>query len=299
MTNPVIFWPGTLGILFLIAGIIRYWRDVRARSGDGAFGLTAFGPVFVASALAAFAGEHFTIAPTLARMVPKFLPGRLFIAYFVGVALFAAALSFVARRYVRWAALGVALNFGLFALLMDLPSAIAHPAVRMAWSLAARESTFAIGGLALFATMTRDSHTGRTAVLATIIRIWTAAVLVFYGFENALFPTFSPGVPSQIPTPVWVPLATAITCATGVLVIIFGLAMFAEKYAGGAAARCGLLMAVLTAAIYVPQWAIARDTPQQVLGINFVFDTLLFAGTMLVIARAISGQHGTVRNANV
>ncbi|MGH7655900.1 MAG: hypothetical protein ACREN6_14685 [Gemmatimonadaceae bacterium] len=288
MTNPVVFWPGTLGILFLIAGIVSYWHDFRSRSGDGAFGLTAFGPVFVASALAAFAGEHFTIAPTLARMVPKFLPGRLFIAYFVGVALLAAALSFVARRCVRWATLGVALNFALFVLLMDLPSAIAHPTVRMAWSLAAREGTFAIGGLALFAATTTDGHAGRTAILATIIRIWTAAVLVFYGIENVVFPKFSPGVPSQVPTPAWVPLATAITYATGILVIIFGLLMFAKKYAGAAAARCGLLMAVLTAAIYAPQWAMARGTSEQVLAINFVFDTLLFAGTMLVIARAIS-----------
>jgi hypothetical protein len=32
---------------------------------------------------------------------------------------------------------------------------------------------------------------------------------------------------------------------------------------------------------------IARDVSQQVTAINFVFDTLLFAGTLLVISRAI------------
>jgi hypothetical protein len=292
VTNPILFWPGVLGILFFVAGIITHRRDVAARSGDGAFGLTAFGPAFVAASLAAFAGEHFTIAPTLARMIPKFMPARLFIAYFIGVAFLAAALSFVARRYVRWAGLGVALNFALFVLLMDLPSAIAHPTVRMAWSLPAREGTFAIGGLALFLA-TKERHTGRGAILATFIRLWTAAVLVFYGIENVVFPQFAPGVPSQIPAPAWVPLAWAITCATGILVVIFGFMMFAEKYASAAAARCGLVMTVLTALIYVPQWAIARETSQQVLAINFVFDTLLFAGTMLVIARAISGQRGT------
>jgi uncharacterized membrane protein len=297
VTNPILFWPGVLGILFLVAGIITHRRDFQASSGDGAFGLTAFGPAFVAASLAAFAGEHFTIAPTLAKMVPKFLPGRLFIAYFVGVALLAAALSYVARRYVRWAGLGVALNFALFVLLMDLPSAIAHPTVRMAWSLASREGTFAIGGLAVFAA-TSGGRAGRTAILTTIIRIWTAVVLVFYGIENVVFPQFAPGVPSQIPTPAWVPLAWVITCVTGILVVIFGFMMFAEKYAGAAAARCGLLMAVLTALIYAPQWAMAVGTSAQVLAINFVFDTLLFAGTMLVIARAISVQRGTVRSAN-
>jgi uncharacterized membrane protein len=123
-------------------------------------------------------------------------------------------------------------------------------------------------------------------------------VLVFYGIENVVFPQFAPGVPSQVPTPAWVPLAWAITCVTGILVVIFGFMMLAEKYASAAAARCGLIMAVLTALIYVPQWVMAVGTPAQVLAINFVFDTLLFAGTMLVIARAISVQRGNVRSAN-
>jgi uncharacterized membrane protein len=287
VTNPSVFWPGALGILFLVAGILAYRRDFQASSGDAAFGLTAFGPVFVAAALAAFAGEHFTIAPTLAQMVPKWMPGRLFIAYFVGVAHLAAAVSFVARRYVRWSALCLALMFALFVLLMDFPAAVAHPAVRMFWSLAAREGTFSIGAVALFATATRELRPGRAAILATTARIWTAAVLVFYGIENVLFPQFSPGVPSEVPTPAWVPLPAAVTYATGILVIVFGLAMFSKKHAAAGAARCGLLMTVLTAAIYAPQWAMARDASRQVVAINFVFDTLPFAGTMLVVARAI------------
>lgn len=287
MTNPAVFWPGALGILFLIAGIITYRRDFQTSAGDAAFGLTAFGPVFVAGALAAFAGEHFTIAPTLAQMVPKWMPGRLFIAYFVGVAHLAAALSFVSKRYIRWSAPCLALMFALFVLLMDFPAALAHPATRLPWILTAREGTFAIGGLALFATATRASAPTRAALLATIARYWTACVLVFYGVLNALYPHVAPGVPSPVPAPAWVPLPALIAYATGLLLIAFGIAMFVQKYAGAAAARCGLLMALLTAAIYAPQWAMARDASQQLVGINFVFDTLLFAGTVLVIGRAI------------
>jgi uncharacterized membrane protein len=287
VTDPAAFWPGLLGISFLVAGIIRYRRDFQA-SARGASGLTAFGPVFVASALAAFAGEHFTAAATLAQLVPKWLPARLFIAYFVGVAHLAAALSFVARRYIRWSAPSLALMFALFVLLMDLPAALTHPTIRMAWSLAAREATFAIGALALFATATRAGRPHRAATLAMIARLWTAAVLVFYGVENILYPQFSPGVPDTTLTPAWVPLPTLIAYATGVLLVAFGIAMFVEKYAGAAAAGCGWLMTALTVALYTPQWAIARGVSQQVTALNFVFDTLLFAGTVLVISRAIS-----------
>jgi hypothetical protein len=287
VSDPAAFWPGVLGISFLVAGIVTYRRDFQAGPGGG-FSLTAFGAVFVAASLAAFAGEHFTAAASLAQIIPKWMPARLFIAYFVGVAHLAAATSFVARRYVRWSSLGLALMFALFVLLMDLPAAVTRPEIRILWSLAAREATFSIGALALFATATRGERPRRTAVLATVARFWTAAVLIFYGIENVLYPQFSPGVPSTVSTPVWVPLPMPIAYATGMLLVAFGIAMFAEKYAGAAAAACGSLMTLLTVAIYIPQWVMARGVAQQVTAINFVFDTLLFAGMALVISRAIS-----------
>jgi uncharacterized membrane protein len=288
MSDPAAFWPGVLGISFLVAGILVYRRDVRATAPD-AFGLTAFGPVFVAAALATFAGEHFTEAASLARFVPKWMPAKLFFAYFVGLALLSAALSFVARRYIRASAPCLALMFALFVLLMDLPAALAHPAVRTGWSLAARQATFSIGALALFATVSRQDRPRRAATIATIARIWTAAVLVFYGLENILFPQFAPGVPSPVLTPAWVPLPGLIAVATGVLLVAFGTAMFAKKLAGTAAAWGALTMTLLAVGLYGFQWIIARGGAQQVMAINFVFDTLLFAGTLLVVSRAIAG----------
>ena len=244
MSYPAAFWPGVLGISFLIIGFITYWRDFQTTSHD-TLGFAAFGPVLVAASLAAFAGEHFTAAASLAQIVPKWMPARLLIAYFVGVAHLAAALSFTARRYVRWSALGVALMFALFVLLMDLPAALRRPETRIFWSLVARQATFAIG------------------------------------------------VPSTTPTAAWIPLPALIAYATGILLVAFGIAMFTEKYARAAAVRSGLLMTVLTVALYVPQWVMGRDAAQQVTGINFVFDTLLFAGMMFVVGRALDSRMTT------
>jgi len=277
-----------LGVAFLAAGLITYRRDVADAAGHEAFGLTALGPVFVAASLAAFAGEHFTAAPLLAQLVPKWLPDRLFIAYFVGFAHLAAALSFVARRYIRWSAAGLALMFALFVLTMDLPGAIARPGVRMAWSLAARETTFSIGALALLAMAIRVDRPQAANRLSAIARLWTACVLVFYGLENLVFPQYAPGVPDTTPTAAWIPFPHVIAWATGLLLIAFGIAMFARKRASAAAAGCGWLMTLLTLVLYLPQFFIARETQAQVTAINFIFDTLLFAGTMLVISNAIS-----------
>lgn len=294
MTAPAVFWPVLLGVVFLVAGVLSYRREVRVASSSEAAGLLALGPAFVAASLAAFAGEHFTAAPTIASMVPKWLPAPLFIAYFVGVAHLAAATSFVAKRLVRWAALCLALMFALFVLLMDLPSAIVHPAARINWSLAARETTFAVGALALFALETRNRRPGSSKVIVVIARLWTAAVLVFYGIENLLYPQYSPGVPDMVPAPSWIPLPIVVASVTGLLLIAFGVAMFVERYAAGAAAASGWLMVVLTVALYVPQLFIARDVSAHVLALNFIFDTLLFGGMMLVVGSAIWSSSRTL-----
>jgi uncharacterized membrane protein len=288
MTAPVVFWPMLLGLLFLAAGTITCRRDVHVATSREAFGLVVLGPTFVAAALAAFAGEHFTAAASLAQLVPKWMPGRLFIAYFVGVAHIAAASSFVARRYIRWSSFCLAVMFGLFVLLMDLPGAVAHPAIRLGWSLAARETTFALGALALFVTATRGSRPESAQTMAAIIRISTACVLIFYGIEHFIRPDFSPGVPSSAATASWVPLPLTIAYVTGVLLIAFGIAMCVEKYAAAGAAGAGLLMTVLTAGLYVPQFFLARDAGARVTAINFIFDTLLFGGMMFLISTAIS-----------
>jgi uncharacterized membrane protein len=268
--------------------MIAYWRDFRTGEAREAFPLVVFGPAFVAAALAAFAGEHFTIAKTLAGLVPKWMPARLFIAYFVGVAHLAAATSFVARRYVRWSSIALAVMFGLFVLLMDLPAAIAGASSPNGWILAARQTTFAIGALALYAAETRSRSPRSSRTIAEIARIWTAIVLVFYGIQHIIHPEHTPGVPSPVLTLPWVPLPLLIAYATGVLLIVFGVMMLIRRHASMGAALGGALMLLLTVALYVPQFFLGENDQQRVTAINFIFDTLLFAGTMLLISKAIS-----------
>jgi uncharacterized membrane protein len=248
--------------------------------------LLAIGPVFVASALAAFAGEHFTAAASLAQIVPRFMPGRLFIAYFVGAAHLAAALSFASKRYVRLSSICLASMFGLFVLLMDLPGALGRPGIRIFWVLVAREATFSIGALALFAIVTSDGRRAASVVIANIARIWTASVLVFYGLENILYPQFLPGVPDTTPTAAWIPAPHVVAYITGMLLIACGLAMFAKKTAASAGAWGGLLMATLTVTLFLPQFFIAHNAADQVTAINFIFDTLLFGGMVLIVGAA-------------
>ena len=271
--------PTRLGVAVLAIGLWMYRRDVALSWRDGG-AWVALGPVFVAAALAAFSGEHFILAKGIAQLVPKFLPGHLFIAYFVGVAHLAAALSFIARRYVRWSSLCLVIMFALFVLLMDLPGAMKNPTVRLSWILAAREGTFAMGALALF------SREIRSAGLAAVARVWTALVVIFYGVEHILHPELSPGVPDSMVTAKWVPAPLGLAYLTGALLIGFGGAMLVRRFASRAGALAGLLMLILTLLLYVPEFFTANSFDTYLTAINFTFDTLLFAGTLLLVAGA-------------
>lgn len=260
-----------------------YRREVFVPASWPSAGVLALGPVFVASALAAFAGEHFTIAKSLAAMVPKFMPARLFIAYFVGVAHLCAALSLVARRCVRWSTLLLGIMFALFVLLLHFPGALRNPGVRIAWIVTVRETTFSLGALSFFATVIRDRSPRPATVIAQVARVWSALVLIYYGIDQLFHPQYSPGVPDTKPTSQW-----GLVYATGGLLIAFGIMMLVRKYAVTGAKKTGLLMLLLTAILYLPQSFLAHGVSDQINALNFVFDTLLFSGTMLAIARAIA-----------
>ena len=285
--SPPTFWPSALGLGFLFAGLWTYRGDLLTESSPARLRFVALGPVLVAASLATFAGEHFTAARTLVELVPKWLPARLFITYFVGVAHLAAALSLVARRYIRWSAIGLAILFALIVLLLWLPGAVAHPTARMAWIVTVRETTFSMGAVALFGTAVRERWPTRSSRLAATARVWTGMVLIFYGIEHLLHPEFSPGVPDTQLTAPWVPVPLALAYLTGILLIAFGTALVVSKYASSGGMFAGLLMVLLTLVLYAPQLFLARSVSQEVTAINFVADTLLFAGTLLVITKAI------------
>jgi len=242
-----------------------------------------------AAPLAAFAGEHFTAASALAQMVPKWLPVRLAITYFVGVALIAAALSFVARRCMRWSAPLLAVMFALFVLTLHLPNAIRHAGMRIFWVFPFRESTFALGAFSVFVYQVQDSwNRQRSSRFALLARLWTAVVIIYFGTQNLLYPQYAPGVPDQQPTSAWVPHPQLVAYFVGAILVVLGAGMLLEKTAIAAMTYVGILMTALTVFLFGPDLFLAHGVSGQVMAINFVADTLLFAGTMFAVARAIA-----------
>jgi uncharacterized membrane protein len=287
--SPLVSWPCFLGLVFLVIGLLDSRRDLAAANGLDK--LIALAYVFVAAPLAVFAGEHLAGPKFLMELVPPWMPARLFWAYFVGFALLAAALSLSLKKYVHWSAPLLATMFFLFVVMMDLPATIAHPKNRLFWTLALRETAFGAGALALTGfTMLQDNRR-HAKTLISIARVCIGVALVFYGIEHLLHPEFAPGVPLPKLTPPWVPIPFFWAYLVGAVLLAAGIAILFNQRSQIAATYVGLVMTLLTLLLYTPILAMVRQ-PAQIIGeVNYVADTLFFAGTILLLAMAIRGSN--------
>jgi uncharacterized membrane protein len=267
------------GVVALVAGLLLVRERFEAASGAGK--VLVLGPVFEAVALAIFAAEHFLAARDLSGGVPRWLPGALFWTYFVGVALLAAAVSFIAWRYVRWSASLLALLFLIIVVTIHVPNLSAHLHERLFWTLVARESAFA-GGAMVLAGSQRPSGGSAGMALMTLGRFLVAGTYVFYAIQHFLFPLFVPGVPLGKMTPAWVPAPALLAYLVGTALLAAGVGLMIRRTRRVAAASAGTVLALLVIFFYIPILAMEFHTPLAVEGVNYVGDTLLFAATALL-----------------
>jgi uncharacterized membrane protein len=277
--TPVVGGMMGAGVAALIAGLVLVRTRLRAASGAGR--IVVLGPVFDGTALAMFAAEHFFAARDLMPIVPRWMPAPLFWTYFVGAALLAAAVSFIAWRHVRWSAALLALLFLIIVATIDLPNLPKNLHERLFWTLTVRETAFAGGALVLAGSVWPRGGSAGIA-LVRIGRGIVAATMVFYAIEHFLFPRFVPGVPLEKLTPAWVPAPTLLAYLVGVILLLGGIGLLMRRTIQMAAAGAGIMLLLLTVFFYLPIFVMEIHTPLAVEGINYVGDTLLFAGTVLL-----------------
>ncbi len=176
--------------------------------------------------------------------------------------------------------------FFLFVLMIHLPNVIAHPGSRILWAVAARDLSFGGGALAFAGAMAsgRRAHGVNWAVLVGGVIL--AITLIFFGIENILHPHFAPGVPLPKLMPAW--LAPALwACLTGAIMVIAGGRHPCNGHARIGAMTVGTLMALFMLLLYLPILLMARGTAPVVEGVNYVANTLLFGGMVLLLAQGL------------
>jgi uncharacterized membrane protein len=275
------------GFVLIVIGILAAKNDVaRARGLDK---IVALANLCFAAPLAVFGAEHFSAAQGISQGVPKFMPWPLFWTYFVGLALIAASLSIATKIQVQWSGLLFGIMMFLFVAMMDLPGTLANVHNRISWTLMLRELSFGSGGWCLAAASMDKEHLRARRTLIMIGRTVIGVAAVFYGVEHFYYPLNVPGVPLEKFMPVWIPAGRFIVYLTGAILFLAGLAILFTKNVRIAATYLGTWIFLIVIFIYGPILIASLMDPStsvKVEGLNYFFDTLLYAGTILALARA-------------
>jgi uncharacterized membrane protein len=283
MPTPVM-WAYLVGGLVFAFGLVtilvrRDWQ--RARALDK---LILFGPLFYAAPIAAFGTEHFTVTKAIASIVPAWIPWHQFWAYVVGVCFIAAGFSLATRIHARLSARLLALTFFLFVLLMDVPAWAHHPGDRFALTLALRQLSFSGGALALAATLAALRRDGTTDILAIVARYFIAIPVLFFSVEQFLHASYVPAIPLNRVTPAYVYGHAIWTYLAAAAYAVAGALLLAGRKTRAAATWLGLTVLFIELVVYVPIGVVERATLN---GFNYVADTLMFGGAVLLLAGAM------------
>jgi uncharacterized membrane protein YphA (DoxX/SURF4 family) len=279
-----IMWSYCIGGAVFAIGLVAIFLRGEWQRARGLDKLILFGPIFFAAPLAAFGTEHFTITADIASIVPSFIPWHLFWAYFVGACFIAAALSMVTGIQARLAAIMVALTFFLFVVLMDAPGWAQNLRDRFAAALTLRELSFSGGALALAATLGALRGERSAGLLATVARYFIAVPVLFYSFEQFRHADHVPGLPLELGTPHYVIGHAIWTYAVAAVYLVAGIPLLIGWRKRAAAAWIGLSVLVVEIVVYVPIAVMERSMFE---GINYLGDTLLYCGAVLLLAGAM------------
>jgi uncharacterized membrane protein len=275
------------GVVLIVIAAVAAKKDVaQARGLDK---IVALANLCFAAPLGVFGAEHFAAAQGISTIVPKFVPWPLFWTYFVGVCLIAASLSIATKLQVRWSGLMWGIMMFLFVAMMDLPGALQDSRNRISWALLAREMSFGAGGWCLAAGVPDGWSAPVRRALFTLGRIIIGVAAIFYGVEHFFHPHNVPGVPLEKLIPTWIPAHLLISYLTGAILVIAGAAIVVAMKTRMAATYLGTWIFLIVAFIYGPILIAALLVPStdvRVEGINYFFDTMLYVGTILALAKA-------------
>jgi uncharacterized membrane protein len=285
MLSSTNLWMSFAGLFYLVVGVFLLRKEMSAARGWDK--LITLGCVFYAVPLAIFAPEHFRGPEFVQNMVPSWMPGHRFWAYFVGCALLAAATSLTVRKLVRLSSTLLGTMFTLFVCMLYIPFVVAHPKDRFSWTIALRDLSFAAGAWALAGLQRRASSPQLSNWMVSFGRFVLAIAAIFFCIEHFLHPEFAPGVPLEKIMPRWVPFPRLWGYLAGTILLAAGIALALNKQPRKAAASIGALMTVLTVFPYLLILIFAHGESEINEALNYVADTWLYAGAALLLASAL------------
>jgi len=284
---PRLFWPYFAEAVISIIGLARLIRSEALRA-SGIDRAVVFGPLFLAVPMAVFGADHFIAPPSVATLVPSWIPWHLFWVYFVGIALIASALSIVTQKLSVLSATLLSTMLFSFVLLISVPKLAANPGDRFVLAVLLRDLSFSGGALACAVTQAEEWPKRALKWLTILARYAIALPAVVFVVEHFLHPEFVPVVPLKQLMPSWIPGHLFLAYVTGAVLIASGLRMAFNWKARSAATWLGIVVFAIVLLVYLP--LMIANISDIANGLNYLVDTLAFSGAALLLAGALPSE---------
>src|SRR2546422_372935 len=157
------------------------------------------GRIFVAVSLVVFGVQHFLYGGFVAGLVPAFMPGRLFWAYFVGVAFFAAAAGILYEEMARPAATMLGVMFFLFVVLLHIPKIAGNSSNGNEWT-SGFVALAMCGGAWILANAAPLEEREKAERVLKLGRYFFALAFVAFGIQHFVYARIAAGL-----GPPWIP----------------------------------------------------------------------------------------------
>jgi uncharacterized membrane protein len=239
------------------------------------------GRIFVAVSLVVFGVQHFIYGGFVATLVPAFMPGRLFWAYFVGVAFLAAAVGIFVEMLARPATTMLGVMFFLFVVLLHIPRIIGKSSDGNEWT-SGFVALAMCGGAWILAAAAPLEEREKADPFLKLGRYFYALAFVAFGVQHFVYAGYAAGLgpPWYLGPPVW-------ACLTGVVLVATGAAIvFGQKAQMAANLLAGTLILFFLLP-YVPLIIRQLHNPAPW---TSGFEILALCGYALVLAGSLPGE---------
>src|SRR6266481_3404889 len=240
------------------------------------------GRIFVAISLVVFGVQHFIYGGFVATLVPAFMPGRLFWAYFVGVAFVAAAIGILTRMLARPAATMLGVMFFLFVVLLHIPRIVGNSSNGNEWT-SGFVALAMCGGAWILASAAPLEERETADPFLKLGRYFFAVAFVAFGIQHFVYARFAAGLgpPWFLGRPLWAYLTGAVFIAAGITILL-------GKMARLAATLLGTLISLFFLLLYVPRITAQLHNPGPW---TSGFEVLALCGSAMVLANTLPRQN--------
>ena len=239
------------------------------------------GRIFVAISLVVFGVQHFIYGGFVATLVPAFMPGRLFWAYFVGVAFFAAAIGIFTRMLARPAATMLGVMFFLFVVLLHIPRIIGNSSNENEWT-SGFVALAMCGGAWILANAAPLEEREKADPFLRLGRYFFALAFLAFGIQHLVFGRFAAGL-----GPPWIPGRPLLAYLFGLIFVAAGTAIIIGKQTHLAATLLASIAFLYFLLLYVPLIIKHLHDP---LPWTRGFEILAMCGAALVLSSSLPGE---------